>query len=456
MGIPGLDEESDYIYDQTIVPEKDIPETPSEVINKVLPDKNKYETIEIVNRDKQLDKIVQYIEGKKWEVSYYLQLITKDNEIGRFDYNSPDVSKQYMLLNNMVLYVQDSLSQNSSNELVGSAIVNANITPNAGDVFVATLMGNRRGLISITSVESKDYNLNTVWHIEFKLDIFLDTNDVIIDKLNEMVVKTYYYDDDFLMTNSEPILLEEDFKNKRKITISIKEIIEYYFKTMYNSEKSVLAIPGQNEVVIDIMYQEFIFKLVNANDSEYITKITRNTIPNDAFLQPTILDAILLRNSDIVNSCNRKSKVLSIGNFSNSNIHLRNIGYMGIRYVIYPDTPDISIMETPDKSSLNSINLNPSPNPYRDNKGVVENLLPVLDTTNEFYIFTEHFYKDNRENMSIFEIAVRAYLDGETIDNETLASLIDDYQYWDRVQQFYFIPILVVLLKDATNKTRSS
>ena len=91
-------------YNQIAQPANKIPATASEVINKVLPKKNVYETIEIVNKDQQLDKITQYIAGEEWTVDYYLQLLAKDMEIGRFDPNSPDVSKQYLHMKEMILY----------------------------------------------------------------------------------------------------------------------------------------------------------------------------------------------------------------------------------------------------------------------------------------------------------------------------------------------------------------
>ncbi len=456
MAIVTLDDESSEIHcSHTELKETVVLSTASEVINTVLPDRNEYETIEIVNKDKQLDKIVQYIEGEEWQVDYYLQLITKDNEIGRFDPYSPDVSKQYLNLKQMLLYVDSPLTQNEAQELEGSAYINANVTPNQGDVFIATLLGKRQALLRIESIEKKTYNLNNVFYITYKLDMFLDSDDTVMNSLRERVSKTYYYDKDFLLTNSEPILMEETFKHKRQITVSINEVIEYYFNTMFNSEKCILSIPGQDAILIDIMLQEFIFKIINSTDSHYISKISRNTVPDDMLRQTTIWDALLNRDIDMIKTCNRKMINVSTVSFG-SNVKLRNISYLGIQYIVYPKSPDLGILTTGSKADGNPyLPIKEVPNSYRENKGIPENLIPVLDVEDEFYVFTEAFYGGDDLDMSTLELATYMYLSQEKIPNKLIVDLIEDYKYWDRVQQFYFIPVLILILRDNIYGTRS-
>jgi len=430
-----------------------IPTTVLGAISKVLPKKNVYETIEIVNRDQQLDKITQYIAGEEWTVDYYLQLIAKDMEIGRFDPNSSDVSKQYLHMKDLILYVDTALVQNEANELTGSALINAGVIPNAGDVIVATLLGKRKALIGVTKVEKRTYNLNNIFYIEYKLDLFLDNNDGVLNALNNKVVKTYYFDKDFLVTNGSPILLEEDFKNKRKIIVSIKDIINNYFELMYNSRRAILSIPGQDYVILDTILQEFIFKIINSTDSIYISKIARNVIPDDAMRQHTVLDAFIHRDFDILRSCNRKIKYVNVYSFEN-NIRLRNIAYLGIEYVAYPDVPDLNISNTITAMS-STYTLKDVVNPYRVNKGLVDNLMPDIDKVDNYYIFTEAFYNDDRANMTKFETIAMQYIIREHISNDSIVELIDDYKYWDRVQQYYFIPILILILRDTISKNVS-
>lgn len=454
MPIVTLDDESTEL-DCTTKEECCLPETVSEVINEVIPTKNKYETVEIVNRDDKLEDIVQYISGQEWTVNYYLQLITKDNEIGRFDPYAPDVSKQYALLKDLIIYVDTPLTQDAAEELSGSGIINASVTPNEGDVIIAELMGKRTALLQIDKVTKKSYNLNNVFHIEYSVDMFLDSNFEMLSILNTKVAKTYYYDKDFLNTNSTPLLLEDEYDTKRKITISISDVIDYYFKTMYNSEKCLLSIPGQDTVIVDIMLQEFIFKIINSTDSTYIGKIHRNTVPDDAMTQPTLWTALLNRDIDILNSCNRKVVNVDTMLFTN-NIRLRNISYLGIHYIAYPKTPDLNIMDNHSRASSGPIyTLKPVSNPHRGNKGEVATLIPTFTPEDEYYVFTEAFYNKDRANISILETITLDFLEGKSIDNNLLAMLIDDYKYWDRVQQFYFLPVLLVLLRNSVLRTSS-
>jgi len=427
----------------------------SVVQNEVIELKSEEEYIEIVNTDKQLDNIINYIEGEEWVVDYYLQVITKNDEIERFDPNLPDTAVQYTLLKQLVLFVDSPLTQDTASNLSGGAIINAGVVPNQGDVFVATLMGKRKAILRVESVNKKSYNLNNVYLVEYKVDMFIDSNKTVLDSLNDKVIKTFYYDREFIKSNGTPLLLEEKYRRKRQINSELEEMKDYYLKNMFNSERSVLAIPGQEFVVVDLMMQEFIFKITNTNDSDIINRITRLSVNDEYIKQPTVLDAILNRDVNILKTCNKKFSTVSAGSFSH-NPHLRTIVYLGIGYIIYPSDIDIDYKDP--QSALKggpTYSLQSCPNKYGGDANINDNLIPKFSVDNEYYIFTEAFYNDDAENMSLIEGLVRMYLLNEVIDTRLLISLIDDYKYWDKVEQFYYIPILIILLRDAVNRSFS-
>jgi len=421
----------------------------------IVPRVNVEKTIEIVNTDKQLESIVQYISGKEWTVDYYLQLIVKDGEIGRFDPNAPDTSAQYAKIKNLVLFVESSISQDTANNISGTAYINAGVTPNQGDVFTATLMGKRRALLRVEGIEKKSYNLNNVYLLSYKVDMFIDSDTTMIRALNDKVVKDYVYDREFLNTNSTPLLLEDKYDRKRQIASDLKSITKYYLDTMFNRERSVLSIPKQDSTIVDVMLQEFIFKVIDSNDSYIISKINRISVNDETLKQPTVLDAILERDNSILDSCNKKVGLATTANF-NANLNLRSIAYLGVDYIIYPRDPDLATVElSTSLSNLFDKTLKSVENKYGKNVNLTNGLIPEFDENNKYYIFTEAFYNDDAKNMTSIEGLVKMYLLNETIDTRLLTPLIAEYKYWNRVQQYFLIPILIILIRDAINRSFS-
>lgn len=79
--------------------------------------------------------------------------------------------------------------------------------------------------------------------------------------------------------------------------------------------------------------------------------------------------------------------------------------------------------------------------------------MPDIDKVENYYILSKAFYEDDRANMTKFETIAMQYIIREHISNDAIVELIDDYKYWDRVQQFYFIPLLILILRDTISKT---
>ena len=424
--------------------------------NETLTDKNDYRTVEITNENHNLDKIVQYIDGQEWTVDYFVHLIARDNGIGLFDPLAPDPAAQFAKIKDLILFVDSPLTQGTANDISGSAYINANITPNQGDIFVATLLGKRKAIFRVEGVEKKNYNLNNVYLLEYKLYMFIDNDDAVPQGILTKVVKNYRYDKDYLLTNSTPILLEDKFEFKKEVTLDKEDLTNYYLKTMYHSRLNTLAIPGQEDVTIDIMMQEFTYKVIDIKNNGIVNRINRLQVNDEVLSQPTILTALLKRDPDILKLCNREVTVYRTDRFI-SNVMLRTIVYLGIEKIVYPKTIDENLVEMTDlETSFTEYTLESASNPYRSNKPTVPNLIPTLDVTNPYYVFTEAFYNNDTVNMSILEFLTMEYLYDRELNKEQLMSVIDDCKYWDRVQQFYFIPIVILLIRDYVNNSFSN
>ena len=73
-------------------------------------------------------------------------------------------------------------------------------------------------------------------------------------------------------------------------------------------------------------------------------------------------------------------------------------------------------------------------------------IYPTVTFTNS-YVLTPDFYT-NAAGMSILEIMVKDYLKCQTLSLEYLKLLVDLYPKLARMEQFYYGPILLVLIKE--------
>jgi hypothetical protein len=69
------------------------------------------------------------------------------------------------------------------------------------------------------------------------------------------------------------------------------------------------------------------------------------------------------------------------------------------------------------------------------------------------YVLTDKFYSKDKVNASVFEKLVINYLEGNILNVNELETYINNYETWNTENQFYCIPILMLLIKDSINNT---
>jgi hypothetical protein len=69
-------------------------------------------------------------------------------------------------------------------------------------------------------------------------------------------------------------------------------------------------------------------------------------------------------------------------------------------------------------------------------------------TVDNFYVFSEAFYNHYGDQpLSQLEALTLAALKGEAINIRTLEKLCQGAKFWDNVERFYYIPVLLALLR---------
>ena len=81
---------------------------------------------------------------------------------------------------------------------------------------------------------------------------------------------------------------------------------------------------------------------------------------------------------------------------------------------------------------------------------------PPTNFNSKSYAVSEDVYNMVRDSNYILDKLLVDYLEGKMINIDELFILINQYTYWETREQFYLIPILIVLIKDAINNTFKS
>lgn len=532
---------------------------PSDIPRREFRNQRELGTSNLFSKDQKLDHIIQYIKGMKWTVDYFLQLRSLNDELTGLDIKLPANIQKYHRISKLIITMQSGIQQDNIENIEGEAIINAGFLPNKFDIIMATLTGGRQALFTVTEVDLRKYSLHDVYWVKFKLLTFVDTDHVeLYNNLLYKTVKEYVYDKDHLLDYSAPVILHSDYNKKLSYKDRFKEVVEYYFDNFINEEKNVLAPPTKSSIYTDNMLTEFIFSIINQEDSDRIYRLKRLDITKSKTSKCSIWDAVLKRDISMLRRCD-KNVGFKYNAYSTDVIKSRQNNYLGVSFIaaalnenekgIDPDYKDISTYKDyfPDEpeQEIETVQPKTTPaNPIKPNSRfdqvlphgnvddemakyvytpveskddiqsyvavkpsnlVIENNAPTLKlpvkkkkegneidgksineivATSEItievphedpkptydkdkfekpiahydntYVVSSYFYKQDLTMLGIVERALSEYMRGEIINENDMEKMLNQYHMWSTRDQFYLIPLLLVMIKDSIINTYKS
>lgn len=404
--------------------------------------KEELKTSTLYNKDNSLDRILPFIRGNRWQVDYFLQLRDMNDTIAQPDINVPVSMQKYHRIDKLELVVQNAISQEDIENISGEAIVNVGMTPNTYDVFKATLTGGREALFLVTEVSKKTYNLHETYVIGFKIFTFIDgseSNTRIWNNIVEKTMKTYVYDKDHLLDYSAPVILASDYKKKVELRTELPNIIDYYMRTFVNYDKNVIALPTTVSVYTDLYLNKFINSILDQTDHEIMARLSNLSFTPGEDNVYTIWDVILRRDTRLLKLAIPRIE-FRYTPFSYTGYLSKKMNYLGINFLATPveDDAEISI-PLKDISAI------------RD-EGYTE---PIAERV-KHYVMSEHFYKLDTEKCGYLEELLIKYLKSDIINSDDLDKPIMEYTSWSTMDQYYLIPVLMVLIRECIANTFKS
>jgi hypothetical protein len=420
--------------------------------------------------------LISHIQGSSYIVDYYSQVVSTDEQLMDFQPNSLAVYQQYRKIVKMELKLQGSLNTSFDADthtatVTGTAIVYPFIRPNKGDAFIADIGDGRAGQFTVTESGSLSILNETCYEISFMLARYADEN--ITTLLDNRVVDTVYFEKDFLTYGQNPVLTSEEMANVQRIDSLDKDLLTHWLGLFTSQHFRTILLPGQERPVYDSYVINALFSVLNIDED---IRLKRIGIKNVEGLHPMskmdFWTALIYTDENRLYDCFKRYMLASAQTLDKYPV-FNSIRYSGIGYFIYPnyehDTVDSdyrpleagqstlllrSLQDSAvDLASLTFNNalkeflepVEPASNIYLSDE--VPSIHPV--TVDDGYVLSLHFYNDNVDGMSKLELMVRDYFKTQSVQLPLLFSFAESIRHWGRLEKFYYIPILIMLLKYA-------
>lgn len=443
-----------------IKPRPNKPQTPPQP-NPVVA-KNDYKSITLDTQYDPKETILAHIEGSSWIVDYYSQVLARDSGTAGQGLGTDPTVQQYKLISGMEIKVTSALTDNQDRETKdigsqGAATIYPFVIPNEGDMFVADLLDGRRGIFQITNSTRLTIFREACHSIDYELVDF-GTPDRLND-LKRKVSQTTYFEKDFIYHGQNPILLGDDYENLQFLRRSYGTLITQYFKRFYSKEYGTLVMPDQQNVTYDAFLVRALFKHLSTWDARELTSLRQLNCDDDQVMSAdSIWTVISERNRALLNDAFWQAGYVSAKSFTYQPV-FEGIRYSGMEYVIYPNDPMVRV----DNQLTQNIKPAGEFTPLRQDMLNRKPLSSLINATQEdqtkigikntftdgYYVFSKAFYENDRtENaQSELELCVQDYLDNKVISYARIRTLVEASYRWDAVNSFYFIPVLIILIK---------
>ena len=416
------------------------------------------------NNKVPLQGLIAYIAGASWTVDYYRQQISEHNDLKELDPNLDASYQGYEKISGLEIKVESQLSSTTDattqqTTIRGSGLIYPFMVPNRNDYFVTDTSYGKKALFLVRTVERKTFQENSVHAIEYVLVRYMDSSDELYVNLQEKTTRQLIFSKDRLLEGLSPFLKTETYESITQLSDDYKQLVQRYFSSFLNLKCYSLVLPGQKELIYDPYLMEYLFNNVDTFDAPEIRRVKRYQTDEDVFMrQPQFWHMLYKRRYDLLEECNVRMGYAVVGEFDH-NSYIRGAYHGVMDKILYPMTQDKSLLSGYTTYPKTVYELTPIPTvnylgqqfSSLENQHVLLNGLVSIYPNVSFdstYVLSPDFYSNNA-SMSILEILVKDYLKGQTLSLPYLKLLLEKYPKLARMEQFYYGPILMVLIKEA-------
>jgi hypothetical protein len=422
-----------------------------------------YRGVAVDTRYTNYRALLTRIAGSQWLVRYYQQILGNDTELTPQQLDKQAVYQQYREISELELRVTTPLASSQTLEtrefqVTGQASTYPPLIPNVGDMFLADIGDGREGLFAITASTRLSILTDACYELEYIL--VSEADETHRRDLEKKTIQRTHFVHSILEQGGNPFLATEDYQAYRSLEATQHHLLGYFLSSFFNKRVSTLTVPDQTHITYDPYLVEAVTRLVDTDAHPILRVIKKYSVqlPNEPTVS-TFWDALLQTDIDRLPLCHEKLALVDAKLFG-SVPQYEGVYYSQIEDVVYPiDRHSDLLFEdfVPGTYSPRDIRHQFVTNrlgalaQLTKPKGIgLEALYPIHPVTKDsYYVFTEAFYFSHREKQSQLETLTRLALEGGPIDRVALVRLCEAQPRWGRLEQFYYTPILIALLKVA-------
>lgn len=404
--------------------------------------------------------LLTHVEGSSWTVDYYSQVLNADSPLSGQQLSVDGAYQQYQKICGMELKVQTPLTTSQDPDtkgmgLEGTSIVYPFMIPNEGDMFVADIGEGKKGVFRLTMTTKKSIFEQACYEIEYSLDT--DQPDKIAD-LDDKTVRTVFFHKDFMTQGKDPLLVTSEHDTWLRMREVYEVLVQQYFQRFFSDEYKTLLVPQQTQTTYDPFIVDFLLKQFDTQDSQEIRFVKELHLGGDPAMEcHNFWTALAARNPAYLRTAFMQAGVVTTRVFNAAPL-VNSIRYTGIARSVYPTDAQLVINNHMQNAGcpVSVTEMDKGAPPVGGLYKMVEavNIATVSTTegtikpvlTDSYYVLSEDFYK-KRVGMSTFEDVVWQYLERKAIDTQALAATADLWPTWGHLEQFYYIPILMQMLR---------
>jgi len=387
--------------------------------------------------------LLQYASGSSWSVDFYRQLKGRNDPMVIFDPKIVNPTQQFEKINNLELRVKDGLSGSQDSQtrqftVSGSATVVNSIPPNVNDFFTADLGDNRVGLYNITSSQRGGYNKIATYDIEYTL--LFEVTPFMVEIMKACTVREFYFVRDRAWLGEDTMLTAPEYRSFLAIGDSILNIEATYVKRFYDNELQTLRFPEERYRIYDVFLARFIRAIglhVPGKDIRIYPHPPKLVQDIESFW-----DAMVYQTATYLRDTNRRIGSFAVQTFRTLQVK-NTIGYSKFDYTLFfgDDNKYTVFPGEPMKfSPVGTDTIN-----YRGNPG--EDLVAFIQPTMNPYVLSEEFY--NGSYKSVLEWGLQQFIHQQAVSSATALRLAELAAKLPRDAQFYYIPLVYVILRYA-------
>lgn len=420
--------------------------------------------------------LLTHIEGSSWFVDYYSQVLGADDDVTPYQPTQSAIYQQYLLVKKFELKLQGSLSTSDDSNtsvmtVTGTAVIYPYLKPNKGDAFIADIGDGRVGQFTVDGITKQTILKETCYQITFTLVRY--ATDELIKAINRKVVKTAYFNRDYLVYGQNPILVGESVETAKFLQDYEQDLLAQWVGLFYSNEYHTWLVPGQTRPAYDPYVVKMMLAMYDINAHPTIRKVREINVDGlDRMKLPSLWDALLTLDKTRLYDIFTTAHLIPAATF-NAHPYFDGVRYSGIGYVVGPATPttNVDMDYTTERfyigmpyTLLNDMQIDlasilfgnvldgdvppgddPLPMDSLYLSTEVATIHPV--TPDNGYVLTTAFYTRAAVGRSKFELMVDDFFQTGAVNHGVLFGFCESVRAWGRLEKFYYIPILLALLR---------